>query len=107
MTVLRWLLLLLPAVPVLVLPFISEAWLRAYDIEIRGEGSLILLLGEFLISFAIAAVLSAILGAQMEKWKRGAVESIPRVIVYALNILFTACFVGWGGWALVNKYFAP
>ena len=61
-------------------------------------------LGALLITFAISAVFSIILGVQMEKWKRGSVRSLPRVIVYALNILFTACFVAWAGCTVVWKF---
>ena len=101
MSAARWLLLLLPSVPMLLAPSIADAWSRAHNIQ--GERTMGPALGALLITFAISAVFSIILGVQMEKWKRGSVRSLPRVIVYALNILFTACFVAWAGCALVRK----
>ena len=109
MSIRRWLLLLLPSAPIFFAGPIAAAWSWAHDV--RGEATIGPILGSLLITFGIAVVPSAVLGAQMEKWKRGAVESIPRIIVYTLNILFTACFVGWGGFALVyafvRKFSAP
>jgi hypothetical protein len=57
-----------------------------------------------LIAIALTVVLSAVLGVQMERWNRGSVQSLPRVIMYVLNILFTACFVGYGEFLLVYDF---
>ena len=105
MSVGRWLLLLLPSVPLLVSPLIAGAWSRAYDVH--GEATLGPELGALLITFAISAVLSVVLGVQMERWNRGTVQSLPRVIVYVLNILFTSCFVAYAGWVVMRKFSAP
>ncbi len=97
--------MLLPSVPFFFAGPVAVAWSRDHDAA--GEATIGPLLGSWLISFTIAVMFSAVLGAQMEKWKRGAIESVARVSIYALNILFTACIVGWGGCALMNKYFDP
>ena len=58
-----------------------------------------------LTAFVITVVLSIVLGFQTEKWIHGSVQSLPRVLVNTLNILFTAGFVTWGVWALLAKFY--
>ncbi len=102
MSTARWLLLLTPSVPMLIAPPIATAWSHAQDLH--GESTLGPALGTLLITFAISAVLSVVLGVQMEKWNRGPIQSFPRVVMYALNILFTACFVAGAECAVVSKF---
>ncbi len=104
MSLVRWLLILSPSLPMLLTPFIADAWSRAQNLH--GESTLGPALGTLLITFAISAVLSIVFGVQMEKWNRGSVQSLPRVIVYVLNILFTACFIAGAGCAVVSKFSA-
>ncbi len=101
MSIRRWLLLLLPSVPMFFSPLIATAWSRAYDVH--GEATLGPILGALLITFAFSAVLSVVFGVQMERWNRGTVQSIPRVIVYVLNILFSSCFIAFAGWAVAHN----
>jgi len=102
MSTARWLLLLTASLPMLFAPQIATAWSRAHDLH--GERTFGPMLGTLLLTFAITAVLSIVLGVQMEKWKRGSVERLPRVVVYSLNILFTACFIAGAGCAVVSKF---
>src|SRR6185436_11379175 len=101
MSIGRGLLLLLPSVPLLLAPFIAAAWSRAHDVQ--GEATIGPMLVASLIAFATTVVLSIFLGVRLEIWNRGAVQSLPRVIVYVLNILFTACFVALGGCHLLAR----
>ena len=98
----RKLLMLLPSVPMLLAVPIADAWSRAHNVQ--GESAIGPALGALFITFAVSAVLSIALGVRLEKWNRGSIQSLPRVTMYALNILFTASFVAWAGCAVVSKF---
>jgi len=97
----RWLLLLTPSLPMLVAPLIAQAWVRAN--HERSETAMSRLFWVFLVAFPISAVLSIILGVQKEKWQHGRIESRARAFANGQGILFTACFIAYGGCAVAER----
>ncbi len=92
----RWLLMLVPSVPMIVSPFIQDAQIRLRgqtDSEDRIGTSIVV----FFLTLCASAVLSLIMGFLLEKWRHSVIESFSRAILYGLLIFFTDCFVAFTG----------
>ena len=92
----RWLLLLLPSVPMLVSPLIANAAACLCGLGI-GEAQISNALEKFIVSFAVSAVLSVIMGLLLEKWRHGAIEKHSRALSYGFQILVTNFFIAFAG----------
>ncbi len=96
----RWLLMLVPSVPMLISPLIADAWAHRIQ-EPPGEavGAALVML---LITGTISAVLSFCLGFALVKWRRGDLRDWFRPLCYGLIILigngliaFAGCSIGY------------
>ena len=92
----RWLLMLVPSVPMLLAPQIVKVWTDSHDPR-TTEGMLAKVLGLFAFHFTIAMVLSIVMGLLLEKWRYGAVQNLSRAIGSGASILFTNFFIAWAG----------
>ncbi|MCX6980143.1 MAG: hypothetical protein NTV08_05240 [Verrucomicrobia bacterium] len=96
----RWLLMLLPSVPMLVSPLIANADARSRGLPV-GEAQIANAIATFFMNFWASAALSIILGFLLEKWRHGTIEKLGRPISYGVQILiinfviaFAGCTVG-------------
>jgi hypothetical protein len=89
----RWLLMLLPSVPILLTPSQIET------VGSRGpsEAQISHLIGRGLITLAFAAALSCALGFLLEKWRHGSVENRFRAVGYGIAIFIVNCIVAFAG----------
>jgi len=89
----KWILLLLPSVPILLAPS------RIETVGGRGpsEAQISHLLGKGLIGLALAAVLSFAFGFLLEKSQRGSLSNRFRAIGFGCAIFIVNCFVAFAG----------
>ena len=96
----RWLLMLVPSVPILAAPLIANALTRL-PAEVASDEMIGTLTATFFSTLAISAVLSVVMGMHLEKWRHGGVQKISRAIGYGgeifgfnLIIAFAGCATG-------------
>ena len=93
----RWLLLLLPSVPILVMPWIKNPWGRIPTGDFSNDQFQIF--DDIVyIAIAVGAVMSLIMGFALEKWRHGALANLFRVIgygwlIFAVNFSISICGV--------------
>ena len=89
----RWLLMLVPSVPMLLAPSQIET------VGGRGpsEAQISHLIGRGLLTLAFAAALSFALGFLLEKWRRGSVENGFRAVCFGVAIFILNCCVAFAG----------
>ena len=95
----RWLLMLLPSVPMLLDPAIASAQIRSHGYTISDD-IIGLEIGTLFWTFCISAALSLVMGLLMEKWRHGAIDYFARAVFYALSILLTNCLIAFAGCAV-------
>ena len=95
----RWLLMLVPSVPILLTPSQIDT------VGGRGpsEAQISHLIGRGFIALAFAAALSCALGFLLEKWRRGSVENRFRAVGYGIAIFIVNCFVGFAGCNVIAR----
>ena len=95
----RWLLMLLPSVPIFLAPWIADAQSRLRHDRISDDiiGTAIEMLLWCLLA---SAVLSLVMGLLLEKWRQGTIESSARAVFYGLSILLTNCLISFAGCAV-------
>ena len=98
----RWLLMLLPSVPMILAPQIAKAWTGSHDPKATGH-MLEKVLGIFVLHFAIATTLSLGMGLLLEKWRYGAIKNVSRGIGSGFTILFTNCFIAFAGCNVIPR----
>ena len=91
----RWLLMLLPSVPMLFTPSHIE--------PVGGgrvsEAQISHLLGRGLLTLAFVTALCGALGFLLEKWRHGSVENTAQAVAYGIAIFVVNCFVAFAGCA--------
>ncbi len=97
-SIVRWLLLLLPSVMILVTP-------TQIPSGEATEARIAKLVGTGLLNLAIAAVVSIVFGILLERWRRGSVEDGFRAFSYGLLIFFVNCLIGFTGCAVRDGAF--
>ena len=89
----RWLLLLLPSVPMLLMPSQTET--------VGGSGpseaQISRLIQKGLFALVGAAALSFALGLLLEKWRRGSAENGFRAVCFGVAIFFINCLLAFAG----------
>lgn len=98
----RWLLMLLPSVPMILTSEVVDAQVR-YGYKVSDE-TFEAEMQTLLLTFCISAVLSLVMGLLLEKWRHGAIQSFSRILGNAGSILFTNCFVAFGGCAVKSMF---
>ena len=96
----RWLLMLLPSVPIMAAPLVANALARL-PAEIASEEMIGTLAATLFSALAVSAVLSVVMGLLLEKWRHGGERKISRVVGYGgeifgfnLIIAFAGCATG-------------
>lgn len=92
----RWLLMLVPSVPIILAPMLAEARARFHHYA-SGEEEIGNELEMLLICIAISAVLSLVFGLLLERWRYGTVRDFSRASGYALTIFITDCVIAFAG----------
>ena len=92
----RWLLMLLPSVPLLIAPVVADVVMRLRAPR-PGEDAIGIAILVFLIAFLISSLLSFVLGFRLEKWRRGTIENKSEAIAASAIILFTNCLIAFAG----------
>ena len=95
----RWLLMLLPSVPIFLAPFVADAVMR-FRTHRNGEDAIGMAILMLLFAFIISTVLSFILGFRLEKWRRGTTRSKSEAILASVLVLFTNCLIAFAGCAV-------
>ena len=95
----RWLLMLVPSVPIIISPFLADAWGRSHDLKLSDDliGTAI---GMLLSTLCAALVFSLVISFLLEKWRHGTVESFSRAIYYGLLIFSANLFIAFAGCAV-------
>ena len=92
----RWLLLLLPSVPMLIAPLIEDAQVHLRN-QVDSEDRIGTVIVVFLLALSVSAVLSVIMGLLLEKWRYGAIKDNSRAIFCGFLILLVNCFISFTG----------
>ena len=95
----RWLLMLLPSVPILLSPWIGDALNTDHDPK-HSDAIIGATIKVCLVWLCVSTALSFVLGLRLEKWRRGAIDYFPRAVFYALLILLTNCLIAFAGCAV-------
>jgi len=97
----RWLLMLLPSVPMLVSPLIADAWSRRIQEPPREAAGAALVM--LLFTGTISATLSFCLGFALEKWRGGNLWDWLRPLCYGVLILIVNAFISFAGCAVTER----
>jgi len=97
----RWLLMMVPAMLVIAVPPIAEAWARANHQQ--GEPTLGTLIGLTLLNFWIAIVLCFVLGFLAERWRWGSIRNVLRAVGFGFLILFMNGIIAFAGCAAILR----
>ncbi|MEI7820280.1 MAG: hypothetical protein WCK55_05120 [Verrucomicrobiota bacterium] len=92
----RWLLMLVPSVPIILAPMLADARARSHHYA-SGEEEIGNELGMLLWTLCASVVLSFIMGLLLEKWRHGAIMNFSRATGYALTIFITNCVIAFAG----------
>ena len=85
----RWLLMLLPSVPMLLTP----SQIETVGMDGPWEAEMTYLALRLALGLASAAALSFAIGLKLEKWEHGFVENKFRAVGFGIAILFANCLI--------------
>ena len=97
----RWLLLLLPSVPMIFAPVIADAEVRSHG-YVTSDDKIGAAIGSLVLTFCISTILSLVMGLLFEKWRHGTIGNFPRILGHAILILFANCFISFAGCAVFS-----
>ena len=100
----RWLLMLLPSVPMMLAPLVANARQRL-PYSIASDENIGIAIGTFLWSCSVSALLCFYFGFRLEKWRWGVVKEWERPLGYGLLILTVNSFIAFAGCTLPGIIF--
>jgi hypothetical protein len=100
----RWLLMLVPSVPMLAAPFIEDALVRVRN-QTDSEERIGTSIEVFFVAVFLSAVLAEIMGFLLEKWLHGSSRIYSRAAGYGVLIFFIDCIIAFVGCAAGAKLF--
>ena len=100
----RWLLMLLPSVPIILAPVVADAQIRSRSLTMSDD-IIGVSLGSLFWAFCISALLSLVMGLLLEKWRYGTIEYFARAVLYMLSIFGTNCLIAFAGCAVGSAFY--